>query len=319
MESVSILILKSGNYVGVKKLFSNKALLDIELISSKFIIKTKVMKNILLLTDFSKNAFDALTYALHLFEAEKCNFYILNVQKPSGYITADLIHASTTESVYNHMINSHQEQLKEVVKQLKIMDEHQQHSFTPLVTFDDFTHAVNKTLKTHSIELVIMGTSGASGTEEVIFGSNTLQVIRHIKCPTITIPKDFKYQPLKNLMFCMAYQKQFKERSVQILKELLKLYDPELHLIEINNKAEFLKKESSKERLLEKFKDFNCHYYFIDQLPMWMIVQTATQLLRTDINAVFVERESFFERLFSNSEMAYISHSKKVPLLFLTP
>ena len=61
------------------------------------------MKNILLLTDFSKNSINAIRYALNLFENDICTFHILNVRSPSGYVAVDLISADH-ESIYDTVI-----------------------------------------------------------------------------------------------------------------------------------------------------------------------------------------------------------------------
>ena len=43
------------------------------------------MKKILLPTDFSENALNAIHYALHLFKDESCAFFILNTYTPMIY------------------------------------------------------------------------------------------------------------------------------------------------------------------------------------------------------------------------------------------
>lgn len=277
------------------------------------------MKNILLLTDFSENAFNALAYALHLFKDNKCEFFILNVQKTSNYITADLINTSSDESLYSHIINDHKAQLTEIINRLKTISNHV-HSITPLVAFDDFTTAVNKVVNARRIELIVMGTNGATGAKEVILGSNALQVIRNLTCPVIVVPEGFKFKGIHNSMFCMEYRKDFDEGSLRPFIDLLNIHQPQLHIIEINNKVEGDIKDRTigKEKLLQKFSDFPCHYYSINQLPVWMVIQTATQLLKNDLNAVFVEKETFLERLFSGSEISTLTYETRVPLLFLT-
>jgi len=63
------------------------------------------MKNILLPSDFSKNSKNAIQYAMKFFENEECHFYILNIQKSSEYITADLVAGSQSDSVYDSVAN----------------------------------------------------------------------------------------------------------------------------------------------------------------------------------------------------------------------
>lgn len=63
-------------------------------------MKFNKMKNILLPTDFSGNSKNAIQYALKFFEGENCTFHILNSQKPTGYITADVLYGAPGTSIY---------------------------------------------------------------------------------------------------------------------------------------------------------------------------------------------------------------------------
>ena len=47
-------------------------------------------KNILIPTDFSENAWNALSYALNLFKDEKCTFYLLNAYQ-KYQLTTDIL------------------------------------------------------------------------------------------------------------------------------------------------------------------------------------------------------------------------------------
>lgn len=49
-------------------------------------------------------------------------------------------------------------------------------------------------MKEQKIDLVVMGTKGASGVTEILIGSNTADVIEKCHCPVLAIPaeSDFK-------------------------------------------------------------------------------------------------------------------------------
>ena len=64
------------------------------------------MKNILLPTDFSKNSINAIGYALEFLKDQKCQFYILNVQKASSFITDDMMVVNSSTTIYKTLINS---------------------------------------------------------------------------------------------------------------------------------------------------------------------------------------------------------------------
>ena len=59
------------------------------------------MKRILLPTDFSINSMNAITYAMELFENMPCVFVLLNIQKPSQFLTHEIITANPEQSLFD--------------------------------------------------------------------------------------------------------------------------------------------------------------------------------------------------------------------------
>ena len=133
------------------------------------------MKRILLPTDFSENSQNAITYALALFKNQECQFHILNIQKLSEYMMDDVMASTQGESAYNSIIKDNNVKLKALVKKLRKTYKLQPFTFNTLFDFDDFVPAINQAVESHNIDLIIMGTNGATGASEVVFGSNTLK------------------------------------------------------------------------------------------------------------------------------------------------
>ncbi len=59
------------------------------------------MKKILLPTDFSENSTNAIHYAMAFFKDEACEFYVLNVQKMSSFISDDLMAAQPSVTIFD--------------------------------------------------------------------------------------------------------------------------------------------------------------------------------------------------------------------------
>ena len=59
---------------------------------------------------------------------------------------------------------------------------------------DGLIVTANHIVERDNIDVVIMGTKGETNRKEITFGSNTLQVIKYVKCPVLAIPDDFIYE-----------------------------------------------------------------------------------------------------------------------------
>lgn len=135
-----------------------------------------MIRNILLPTDFSDNAWSAIVYALKLFTAEKCTIYFLHSYK---------IEASRMSSLSNKlgevMHKNAAKDLKELQRLAKIYDANSNHEFKTLLSNEAIDDAIVRAIKDYGIDLVVMGTKGATKAKEILFGSNTVKTIRTLK------------------------------------------------------------------------------------------------------------------------------------------
>ncbi|PKA84482.1 nucleotide-binding universal stress UspA family protein [Ulvibacter sp. MAR_2010_11] len=275
------------------------------------------MKNILLPTDFSANSLNAIDYAMRFFANWTCNFYILNVQKVSEYISDDLISGSKTDTIYDSIVTDNKRLIIQLVKKLSKQYKSQSYTFHGLFDYDDFVSAVDQAVKFHSIDLIIMGTNGATGAKEVIFGSNTLQIVRNIACPTITIPENYTYTNIKSTLFSTKYCEDFSFEGIKIFKEMLNMHQCELNVLEIDDDAIITSVKEDNECLRALFTEYPYTYYRLQTIPGLIAVNTATQLLKVDLHAVFIEKETFLERLMFGSDSSQLVYRTLIPLLFL--
>ncbi len=268
------------------------------------------MKRILLPTDFSENSINAIDYAMSLFENQSCDFIFLNVQKPSEYITDDIYTASPDYSIYEAIANDNKKKLKDLKEGYAKKYESQPFYFEEQFDFDNFTDAIQQLVAAKNIELIIMGTNGATNASEVLFGSNTLQVIRQVRCPILAIPKGFQFKGLSSILFTLREQDHFHPNALAPLGELVRDHNVSLEVLQLDTHNKLLPN-----KVLEKFSMVN--YHSITGVPSPEAISSYEQLLPIDIHAIFIRPKSFFERIFSGSDTSKITYQSRVPLLVL--
>lgn len=275
------------------------------------------MKHILLLTDFSKSSKNAMQYATQLFEQDLCTFYLLHVANALEYTTDDLMLAGN-KSIYNILIKKAKHKLTKLVSVIKIENENSKHSFETIVDFDVFTDSVNQVVKTKKIDLVVMGTNGVTGAKEVIFGSNTVNIIRNVKCSTLVIPEGFKYKQSKQLFLPLDANDTMKGKDFDELMTFVKSYNLSMHVLRIKPTARKLKAEAGDINVFQHvLKDKKHQYHKVSAIPMHYVVDCYLQTNSVDMMALLVQKERFFERFFIGSTTAQISNKVIVPLLIL--
>lgn len=275
------------------------------------------MRKILLPTDFSANSMNAIDYALHFFKNWECDFYILNVQKMSSYISDDLVSGSKSDSVFDSIATDNKRAINDLVLKLKKDYESESYAFHGLFDYDDIVSAVNEAVQFHAIDLIVMGTNGATGAEETLFGSNTLKVIRNSKCPTLTVPEHYTFTNIKSVLFSTQNCEDFSVEGIKAFNEMLDMHQPELNFLELDDDAIIMSKKEDNQCLKELFPNREYTYYCLNTIPGLVAVNTATQLLKVDLHAVFIEKETFLDRLLFGSNTSKLVYRTLIPLLFL--
>ncbi|PHR13162.1 MAG: universal stress protein, UspA family [Aequorivita sp.] len=273
------------------------------------------MKNILLPTDFSKNSRNAIRYALKFFEAEKCTFHILNSQKTSGYITADVLYGAPGASVYEGILNDNKKELEKMVQYCESISEGEEFTFVPKIDFDNIVDAVNQAVALNNIDLIIMGSNGATGAAEVIFGSNTLKIIRNVDCPVIVIPEGFVFEKINSVLLSLNYQYDLANKSLNIISEIVKKHNASLKILEIEEES--IELSSQRNHTEEVFKEIGFERFSIKNIPASMAINAFEQLIPVQLHAMIVERKNFIDRFIFGSETSKINYGSLVPLLVL--
>ena len=273
------------------------------------------MKNILLPTDFSKNSINAIHYALNLFEGATCNFFLLNTQSPASYISDDLVFAGN-QSLYDTIVKTSKKKLSQLRIELKNEFKTPKFNFKILVDYDALPEAINQIKNSKHIDLVVMGTNGATGAKEVVFGSNTINVIRKVDCPTLIIPEGFKYRAPKEILLPLDVADSLNSSAFLNLVKFTKRFSEKLHLLRIKpNNEDSKEEEKDKENICTFLTDVHHEYHAVADIPISASVNVYIQTHQIDLISLLVQEESLIERLFMGSPTTRISNTLKVPLL----
>ncbi|APZ45464.1 universal stress protein [Polaribacter reichenbachii] len=274
------------------------------------------MRNILLLTDFSENSINAIRYALHLFEDDICNFNMLYVQKSSSYLVDDFMLAGE-RSVYDTIIKKPKTQLAKLVVKIENEFNNKNFNFSYLVSYNSLVASVKEIIKSKEIDLIVIGTNGVTGADEVIFGSNTINIIREVDCATLIIPEDYKYiQRPKQILLPLDIDDSVKGNAFIDIIKFTNHFGKKLHLVRIKPNNEDSKEEKNDIRNIDFFlKDTDNEYHIVKNVSMPDVVNCYLQTHNIDLITLIVQKESLFERFITGSPTTKIAHKLSLPLL----
>ena len=203
------------------------------------------MKKILVPTDFSEQAGYALDFAYQIAIKSTAEIILINVVDYPGLSSAfgggmNVIGGAEPpldnldESFINNLLSRSKEEIKAMTQKL----DQGSVKIKQVVEVGNPYFVISEKIEQENVNLVIMGTKGATGLEEVLIGSNTERVVRHAKCPVITIKKKRDYTKIHNI----AFASNFEGDQTHVVEELFKLQDifkAKLHLVKINTPNNF--------------------------------------------------------------------------------
>jgi nucleotide-binding universal stress UspA family protein len=204
------------------------------------------MKKILVPTDFSIQAEHALELAYDIAKLADAEIVLLNVLDiPGGSAFAastssfDVLgapgYASQMDNVYVVQLHDQtKKKLEEKISEERFKDIR----ITYKLQVGNPYYSISEEITANNMNLVVMGTTGTSGVEELLIGSNTEKVVRLAKCPVLTVKQKVKSDRLKNIVFASNFVDD-QNIVVDELKKLQRLFGAKLHLVKINTPNNF--------------------------------------------------------------------------------
>jgi nucleotide-binding universal stress UspA family protein len=202
------------------------------------------MKTILVPTDFSPQAENAIDLAIQIAKhAQDVKIKILHViESETGVAFSDTADAGFVNMEHQlfmaQYLEKREKKLKEDMFSLAAQDR-----FVGLEVGTDIEvgnpfQSISKAIANHQADLLIMGTQGASGMEEVLIGSNTEKVVRNANCPVITLKQHVNIDDIKDIVVATDLK---DDHSVMIgeLQKLQKFTGAKLHFLKVNTPNHF--------------------------------------------------------------------------------
>lgn len=276
------------------------------------------MKNIILPTDFSDNSWNAISYALQLFKNDNCKFYLLNTYTPIIHHFEQTLAQNSKYGVADVMRENSINRLSGLKSRIQKEFSNDNHTFETISAFDLLITQIKEIVEKKDIDYVIMGTKGATGAKEVLFGSNTVQVFKNVKCPVLAIPSDFPYDPPHEILFPTDYEIQYENEHLTPIIEIAKKHISRVNILHVFVEKELSKTQQKNKALLES-KMKKVSYLFHDVMHQNINTAINAFQIKTKINLLVMinNKHSFFENLFFKSTLNQIGFHLTVPFLVI--
>lgn len=211
------------------------------------------MKHILVPVDFSAQALCAIKVAANIAKKTNADIFLLHmIEMPDGAV--DAINGggeSSTPASLLFMKKVHErfDELKNSVYLKGITVKESVHFHK---TFD----GVIEESKNQDIDLIVMGSSGATGLKEMMIGSNTEKVVRHSEIPVLVVKDGSADLEINTITFASDFSAESKTTFQNVI-DFAKIFDAKIHLLYVNTPHKFSNTQKIRTTMANFVADFN--------------------------------------------------------------
>lgn len=271
------------------------------------------MKKLLVPTDFSDTSKNAARFAAQMAaDITSAEIILINV--------SDKIAGGSDGSVLTETRKDRKAILSQALEHVK--DEMRQLTNVKIGCVIEEGSSLVETLSRYArhngVDLIVMGITGATKIEQILMGSNTLDMVAEEVCPVMIIPPDAKYKKIKNVMLTSDFKNVGTTIPAAPIKETLDMFKPFVHIVNVDADhyveiTDEYKKERSK--LEDMFKDYQLDFYFIRQYDFLDAVSQFAHDKDIDLIITVPKDHSFLSKLFKTSHTKKLAYHSHVPIV----
>ncbi len=278
------------------------------------------MKKILIPTDLSSNASNAISYAFQLFRNSNVQFYVLHVDHPIiDMPTSSIEFMSPT--TYPDLVSQKkmvEKQILKIIEKLNSKDDNFNYEIENEIGFAG--DVIVSKAQELNCDLIIMGTKGATGLSQFFIGSVTASVIRKSDISVLAITENFTFEKLEKIVFATDYEGISNKKTLQPLFELARMFDAKVMMFHAIEAKEPIAAYIEELQVWKAEKNFHHvkHTNSIatcENIPDGILDFAGEN--EADLIAIIPHTYNFFENLLHKSVSKQIAFESKTPILAL--
>jgi nucleotide-binding universal stress UspA family protein len=267
------------------------------------IINTNKFTSIILLTDFSIIARNALNYAISAFE-NGVSYTLVNAYD-ARTSTATLLNL-------NDVLRKESEQkLKEEKEWIKSKYPEYKLDLVSYSIFGSPIDAINELVNKNESNLVIMGTKGVTGIEAVLFGSVAASVIRAKIAPVISVPPNYKFLGLKEIIYASDWKSINSTATIEPIVKLQQQFNSRVTVLSVQNNRTIIEKE------IKKLNADHVIFTTSEDTDIVDLITLYCDKKNADLLVLHPRNSNFFDRLFHKSISNKLVQQAHLPILSL--
>lgn len=270
------------------------------------------MKTIMVATDYSATATNALHYGASLARVFHADLILFNVYNLSVHVRNALV----SPEAIDHIVKNNEDRLKalaeEITRQYKI-------NVQPVIKTTSTVEALENYLSTQPADLVVMGMD-SDLPEYKMFGNTTTSAISKLKCPVLVVPNDVSFEGVNRILYACEYTYLSKDNHLSLLKEIAGKFGANLQVLHVETE---LKEQASikfgkQVRAVDAILAGTDHTYnLVESRSIGEGILQEVNTWQADLLVMVPHKTRLLELLLHGSDTRRMALRTRVPLLVL--
>lgn len=274
------------------------------------------MKKILVPTDFSDYAENAIQTAYHVAQKTNYTLVILHVIPTLNSYTNLFSSQSSIETEYlGYVKESAEYKLKKNIENYDF----EKINIEIVIKTGNIVQTIFQESEHKDVALIVMGSKGSSGLEEIFVGSNTEKVLRSVHCPVLTVGKKPVVLALAKIVFATNFKNVY-QKIIDQLRMYQTLFEAKLHLLYINTPVNFLSTEEvldKKDRFVKEHKLDNYEFHTYESFTEEEGLIHFSEQKEADLIVLMTQQKRGLKHFFEGSLTENVLNHSEIPVLSL--
>lgn len=276
------------------------------------------MRIIIVPTDFSENAFNALSCAVEYFKYEITKFILIHAYADEVYKNTAIQTKENLKQKKAEKQRMYEQKLVDLKDRITDFSPNPSHDIYTLAKFGTLLNEISRVVLKENADLVLMGTQGMTADPKRTYGTNTLQVIRYVNCPVLGIPSNYKFSRPERILFPSELNLGYQCRELKMISCLANSYRSKLHLLYISNADQLsLRQVDVKEYWEYRFREREHTYLHQKSGCIPEIINRFIHDHHIDLVVMVNSTHTYLESLIHTSTIDCVGLNTAIPFLIL--
>ncbi|TCD12030.1 universal stress protein [Pedobacter frigidisoli] len=271
------------------------------------------MKQILVATDFSLSADNALCYALAMAKILNMEVVAIHAIHPTEGINNSTYNAIFIDSYYNNKRAA----LKAWTENIAARQDLAEIKTTTICDVGFLKTVITKYIEDKPVELLVMGITGSTGISGIV-GSNASSVVTKMRIPTLIVPLESNSPSSPIITLATDYETKLSNKDVNALNEMLRASGTKkMQVLYVAEKSDDLHIQTGEKRIRELLPHTEIEFNYIrdNSAPNGIIDFIKNN--HTDILCLVKHHHNIIYRLFTSSTVNQVMNRSVKAILVL--